>query len=99
MRVYKIETNLTSEKNNDLLKNISEEDSLILRSLDISVSVDLLDENDNLTTVMVIDILNLEKLKEYFNRVVVQYDIEDISDEFEDISNINKDIILNKFGL
>lgn len=99
MRVYKIETNLTSEKNNDLLKNISEEDSLILRSLDISVSVDLLDENDNLTTVMVIDILNLEKLKEYFNRVGVQYDIEDISDEFEDISNINKDIILNKFGL
>jgi len=99
MRVYKIETNLTSEKNNDLLKNISEEDSLILRSLDISVLVDLLDENDNLTTVMVIDILNLEKLKEYFNRVGVQYDIEDISDEFEDISNINKDIILNKFGL
>lgn len=99
MRVYKIETNLTSEKNNYLLKNISEEDSIILRSLDISASVDLLDENDNLTTVMVIDILSLEKLKEYFNRVGVQYNIEDISGEFEDISNINKDIILNKFGL
>lgn len=99
MRVYKIETNLTSEKNNDLLKNISEEDSQLLRGLDIRVSVDLLDENDNLTTIMVIDILNLEKLKEYFNRFGVQYNIEDISDEFEDIDNISKDIILNKFGL
>jgi hypothetical protein len=99
MRVYKIETDLTTEKNNDILKNLSDEDSLLLRGLDIKTSVDLLNENNFLTTIMVTDIINLEKLKDYFTKIGVKYDIEDISDEFEDITNINEEEILNKFGL
>jgi hypothetical protein len=68
MRVYKISTNLTDEQNKDLVKNISEEDENFLATLDIKVSVDLLDEEDKLTSIMDTNILNIEKLKSYFNK-------------------------------
>jgi hypothetical protein len=99
MRVYKIETNLTNKENNNLLKNISDEDANILSSLDIKVSVDLLDESDKLTTIMVTNILNLEKLKEFFNRNNILTDIEDITDEFTNIDELDQNDILQKFGI
>ncbi len=99
MRVYKIETNLTNKENNNLLKNISDEDANILSSLDIKVSVDLLDESDKLTTIMVTNILNLEKLKEFFNRNNILTDIEDITDEFSNIDELDQNDILQKFGI
>lgn len=99
MRVYKIETNLTNKENNNLLKNISDEDANILSSLDIKLSVDLLDESDKLTTIMVTNILNLEKLKEFFNRNSILTDIEDITDEFTNIDELDQNDILQKFGI
>lgn len=99
MRVYKIETNLTNKENNHLLKNISDVDAKILSDLDITVSVDLLDEFEKLTTIIVIDVLNLEKLKEFFNRNKILTDIEDISDEFTNIDVLDQYEILKKFGI
>lgn len=99
MRVYKIETNLTNNENSNLLKNISDEDANILSSLDIKVSVDLLDESDKLTTIMVTNILNLEKLKEFFKRNNISTEIEDITDEFTNIDELNQNDILQKFGI
>jgi hypothetical protein len=93
MRVYKISTNLTDEQNKDLVKNISEEDANFLATLDIKVSVDLLDEEDKLTTVMVTNILNLEKLKTYFTKANIEFDVEDITEYFsseEDEESLNK---------
>ena len=73
MRVYKISTNLTNDENKELVRNISEEDSLLLSTLDIKVSVDLLDEEDKLTTIMVINLINLEKLKSYFYKIEIKF--------------------------
>jgi hypothetical protein len=99
MRVYKIETNLTNKENINLLKNISDEDSNILSGLDINVSVDLLDEYDKLTTIMVTNILSLEKLKNFFNRNNILTEIEDITDEFTNIDELDQNDILQKFGI
>ena len=99
MRVYKIETNLTHKENINLLKNISDEDSNILSGLDINVSVDLLDEYDKLTTIMVTNILSLEKLKNFFNRNNILTEIEDITDEFTNIDELDQNDILQKFGI
>ncbi len=82
MRVFKIDTELTDSENKALVKNISEDDANFLSSLDIKVSVDLLDENDKLTTIMVTNILNLEKLKTYFTRSNIECQIEDITQHF-----------------
>jgi hypothetical protein len=109
MRVYKIDTNLTDAQNKELVKNISEEDANFLSSLDIKVSVDLLDQNDKLTTIMVTNILNLEKLKTYFTKVNIDCQIEDITEHFtgeEDeniVTKILEDLtyedILKSFGV
>jgi hypothetical protein len=72
-KVWKLRTNLTDEQNKQIIKNISQEDSNLLSSLDISVSVDLLDEMDMLHTVMVANIITVEKLKLYLYRLDIEY--------------------------
>lgn len=109
MRVYKISTNLTDQENKDLVKNISEEDAKFLATLDIKVSVDLLDEDDKLTTVMVTNIINIEKLKTYFVKNNIIFEIEDITEYFsseteedklvEIIEEISTEDILKTFGV
>jgi hypothetical protein len=109
MRVYKINTNLTDEENKNLVKNISEEDAFFLSALDIKVSVDLLDEEDKLTTIMVTNILNLEKLKTYFVKSNIEFTVEDITEFFsseedeEKLLDILEDLttedILRNFGI
>lgn len=109
MRVYKIDTDVTNEQNNQLVKNISEEDANMLATLDIKVSVDLLDDEDKLTSIMVTNILNLEKLKSYFSKNNISFEIEDITEEFtqetdeeklnEILEDISSEDILKKFGI
>lgn len=109
MRVFKISTDLTDEENKNLVKNISEEDSNLLSSLDIKVSVDLLDEEDKLTSVMVTNILNIEKLKTYFTKNNISFEIEDITDDFSQepdeenknqiLEDLSTEDILKKFGV
>jgi hypothetical protein len=109
MRVYKISTNLTDEQNKELVKNIAEEDANFLATLDIKVSVDLLDEEDKLTTVMVANIITVEKLKTFFNKSNIEYDVEDIteyfsSEEDEDtlikiLEELTTEDILKTFGV
>ena len=75
MRVYKINTNLTSQQNKEIVKNISKEDVNFLATLDMKVSVDLLDEEDKLTTILVTNLINLEKLKTYFNKTNIEFGV------------------------
>jgi hypothetical protein len=108
-RLYKIETNLTNQQNNELLKNTSDEDQKYLTSLDIKVAVDLVNEQDFIETFMVINEINLEKLKVYFKKQNIKYDIQDITDyfiedsEIEDISKfleeLTSDDIFKKLGI
>jgi hypothetical protein len=108
-KVWKLRTNLTDDQNKQIIKNISQEDSNLLSSLDISVSVDLLDEMDMLHTVMVANIITVEKLKLYLNRLDIEYDFEDITEIFiegienekieEVLSELTTELVLQKFGI
>lgn len=109
MRVYKLDTNLTDSQNKDLLKNLSEEDANFLATLDMKVSVDLLNEDDELTTVMVCNVINLEKLKTFLTKSEISFEVEDITEEFtnetedekiiEFLEEISTEDILLKFGI
>jgi len=109
MRVYKLDTNLTDSQNKELLKNLTEEDSILLSSLDIKTSVDLLNEDDELTTVMVCNVINIEKLKTFLTKNQIKFEVEDITEEFtnetedekiiEVLEEISTEEILKKFGL
>lgn len=109
MRVYKINTNLTDKQNKNLIKNMSDEDANFFTSLDIKVSVDLLDENENITSVMVTNVINLEKLKTYFISKNIEFTVDDITEYFsqeedednlkEILADITSEDILKLFGI
>jgi hypothetical protein len=109
MRIYKLETNLTDKQNRELLKNLSEEDANFLAALDMKTSVDLLNEDDEITTVMVCNLISLEKLKTFLVKNEITFDIEDITEEFtqetddekliEILEEITTEDILTKFGI
>lgn len=109
MRIYKIDTNLTDKQNKDLLKNLSEEDANFLATLDMKTSVDLLNEDDELTTVMICNLINLEKLKTFLVKNEITFEIEDITSEFTQetddeklvaiLEEVTTEDILIKFGI
>ena len=109
MRVYKIDTNLTDKQNKELLNNLSEEDANFLATLDMKTSVDLLNEDDELTTVMVCNLINLEKLKAFLVKNKITFEIEDITSEFTQetddeklvtiLEEVTTEDILTKFGI
>lgn len=81
-RVYLINTNLTEESNKDLTKNLSEKDQQTMLDLDLKLSVDLVNENNFITSVVVCNQINLEKMKEFFKSNNVEVDIQDATDIF-----------------
>ena len=68
-----------------------------------------IDEEDKLTTIMVTNILNVEKLKTYFNKANIEFDVEDITENFsseEDeevltkfLENLTAEDIMKTFGV
>lgn len=109
MRIYKLDTNLTDKQNKDLLKSLSDEDANFLATLDMKTSVDLLNEDDEITTVMVCNVINLEKIKTFLFKNEIKFEIEDITLEFtsetedekliEVLEEITTEDILTKFGI
>ncbi len=109
MKVYNLKTNLTDKQNKELLKSLSDDDVKFLSELEMVASVDLLDEDDLLNTVMVINTLNLEKLKVYLKKAEIIYELEDITSEFteetdldkvkEELEQLTTEDILKKFGI
>lgn len=109
MRVYKLSTNLTDEENRNLVINLSDEETKTLSTLDMSVSVDLLDEDNRLTTVMVSNLISLEKIKSFLKNHSVEFEVEDITEAFsnekdedtlkEILENLTQDEILKTFGV
>lgn len=109
MRVYKLSTKLTDEENRKLVLNLSDEETKYLSTLDMSVSVDLLDEDNLLTTVMITNLINLEKIKSFLNNHSVEFEVEDITEAFsseededklkEFLEDLTQDDILKTFGI
>jgi hypothetical protein len=76
-RVYVITTDLTVEANKKLATNLSEKDQQIMLDLDLKLSVDLVNEEDKITSVIICNQLNLEKMKDFFKNNNVNFTIDD----------------------
>lgn len=81
-RVWIIDTNLTEETNKELSKNLTEKDQSIMLDLDLKLSVDLVNENNFITSVVVCNQLNIEKLKDFFKNNNVIFEIQDSTELF-----------------
>lgn len=90
-RVYVITTDLTVEANKELTKNLSEKDQQIMLELDLKLSVDLVNEEDKITSVIICNQLNLEKMKDFFKNINVNFTIDDATDFFiKDESSVDE---------
>ena len=81
-RVWIIDTNLTEDTNKELSKNLTEKDQSIMLDLDLKLSVDLVNNDNFITSVVVCNQINLEKMKEFFKSNNVEVDIQDATDLF-----------------
>lgn len=94
--VWIITTDLTEDQNKDLIKNLSEEDQNMMSELDLKISVDLIDEENHITSVMVCNKIDIEKIKDFLTRNKVKWGVEDGTNLFENIEELTEEIIVEK---
>jgi hypothetical protein len=86
-RIFAIQTGLTRKENTELVQNLNENDDKILMDLEFDLSVDLVDDEDVLTSIMVGNIINIEKLKSFLSNKSIKFEVEDITHIFTDESD------------
>jgi hypothetical protein len=108
-RVFALQSGLTRKENTELVQNLNEEDDKILMDLEFDLSVDLVDDDDILTSVMVGNILNIEKLKSFLFSKKIEFEVEDITHLFtseqeqevinEVLESLSENDIFEKLGV
>jgi hypothetical protein len=91
IKVVKINTDLTIERNDDILKNLSDDDKIFLSDLELYTSFDQV--NDGLiTSYLVGNDSNIDKVKQHLDKFNTKYTIDDITINFkiEDVNDFNK---------
>ena len=91
IKVVKINTDLTIERNDDILKNLSDDDKIFLSDLELYASVDQV--NDGLiTSYLVGNDSNIDKVKQHLDKFNTKYTIDDITSNFkiEDVNNFDQ---------
>ena len=94
--VWIITTDLTENQNKKLIKNLSDDDQKIMSELDLKISVDLIDDEDHITSVMVCNQIDIEKIKDFLTRNNVKWDVEDGTNLFENIEELTEENIIEK---
>lgn len=88
-RVYVLTTGLTEQLNRDLISNLNEEDQKLMIDLDFKLSVDLVNESNNITSVIICNQINIEKMKSFLSKNNVEFTIEDATEIFTSDKNID----------
>jgi hypothetical protein len=100
-KVWKIKTNLTEDDNKKMMSSMNDDDHDLMMGLDINLSIDVLDE-DKITTFMVCNDLNLEKIKSLLFKYNVEFEVDDTTDFFVNdditIDELSDDYIYEKIG-
>ena len=100
-KVWKVKTNLTQDENKKLMSSMTDEDHDLMMSLDLDLSVDVL-EDDKITSFMVCNELNLEKIKSVLFKYNVEFEIVDTTDFFVNgevtIEELSDEYIYEKIG-
>ena len=100
-KVWKVKTNLTEDQNKKMMSSMTDEDHDLMMSLDLDLSVDVL-EDDKITSFMVCNELNLEKIKSVLFKYNVEFEIVDTTDFFVNgevtIEELSDEYIYEKIG-
>jgi hypothetical protein len=100
-KVWKIKTNLTQSQNNEFVSKLTTEDQSLMSGLDLDLSVDLLEEN-TITSFMICNELNLEKIKSLMFKYGVEFEVEDETEFFTGenitVDELTDEYIYNKIG-
>lgn len=79
-KIFEVSTNLTVQKNTEFIKNLNEEDRHEILSLDLALGVDIVKE-DIITSYIVCNDLNMEKMKEVLKKHEIEYEISDVTSQ------------------
>jgi len=101
-KVWKVTTELTEDENKKLMSSMSEDEHQLMMNLELDLSVDVL-EDDKVTSFVICNELNLEKLKSLLMNHNVKFSIVDTTDFFIDdqtnIEDLSEDSIYEKLGV
>jgi hypothetical protein len=79
-KIFEVSTNLTVQKNTEFIKNLNEEDRQEILSLDLLLGVDVVKE-DIITSYIVCNDLNMEKMKEVLKKHEIEYEVSDVTSQ------------------
>lgn len=100
-KVWKIKTNLTQSQNNEFVSKLTTEDQSLMSGLDLDLSVDLLEEN-TITSFMICNELNIEKIKSLMFKYGVEFEVEDETEFFTEenitVDELTDEYIYSKIG-
>lgn len=99
-KIFEIKTDLTTDKNSEFIKSLGEEDRKEIMDLDLDLGVDVVKE-DLITSYIVCNDLNIEKMKEVLKKHGIQYEVEDVTSQIVSdalpIEDVSGEDILEKF--
>jgi hypothetical protein len=99
-KIFEVKTDLTTEKNADFLKSLGEQDRQEIIDLDLDLGVDVVKEN-LITSYIVCNDLNIEKMKEVLKKHGIQYEVEDVTSQVVSdalpIEDLSGEDLLEKF--
>ncbi len=99
-KIFEVQTNLTVQKNSEFIQNLNEEDRQQILELDLDLGVDVVKE-DIITSYIICNDLNIEKMKEVLKKHEIEYEINDVTSQVvsdaKPIDQILEEDILQKF--
>ena len=99
-KIFEVKTDLTTSKNAEFIKTLGDEDRKEIMELDLDLAVDVVKE-DLITSYIVCNDLNIEKMKEVLKKHGIQYAIDDVTSQLVSdalpIEDISDEEILEKF--
>jgi hypothetical protein len=101
-KVWKVTTALNEQENKDFMTSMSEEDHTLVSGLELDLSVDVL-ENEKITSFVVCNELNLEKLKSLLMKHNVEFKVDDTTEFFVNeevkVEDLSDEYIYEKLGI
>lgn len=99
-KIFEIKTDLTTSKNAEFIKNLNDDDRKEILELDLDLGVDVVKE-DIITSYIICNDLNIEKMKEVLKKHGIQYGIDDVTEKLVSdalpIEEVTDEHILEKF--
>ena len=79
-KIFEVCTNLTVQKNTEFIQSLNEEDRQQILNLDLDLGVDVVKE-DIITSYIICNDLNMEKMKEVLKKHEIQYEVSDVTSQ------------------